>query len=449
MELIANGLNGVYPRNFIPTADEDIDHVFASIAYGSGEPEFLVNVVENGWRLDLWMRYDHSVPVAVPLLEKILAAHRHSVFCKLVPDVLHSKVIWWRGYGAYIGSANLSDRAWFSNIEAGLFMAEDELGASGLDLQLDTYFENLRALPQAFPLTKEVITNIKKIEQINRERLKIDKRARKARSVPIFGGIQEVRAAKDAKQRQKELFLREWNETLTILRELAEQVEQFRPNWINVDTPAAWQADQFLNAYYYNRVVEGRVHPYEKMHLANQGNPWLVTQEQLRWWSNLSEAPTSEDLTLNEKAPLIRRYLARDTIEDIGVDEFAEICYATHATTNHLRQVRLSSLGIFDEGPLSVEERIPIFANWVWNQRNEQGQSVKELLNWVLYGGSEYEISERLFLAGKDENYSFPRYGLSSLAEVVGWALPDVVPPRNGRTNKALFALGFDVAIVP
>lgn len=31
--------------------------------------------------------------------------------------------------------------------------------------------------------------------------------------------------------------------------------------------------------------------------------------------------------------------------------------------------------------------------------------------------------------------------------EVVGWARPEVAPPRNGRTSKALYALGFNVKI--
>jgi hypothetical protein len=37
--------------------------------------------------------------------------------------------------------------------------------------------------------------------------------------------------------------------------------------------------------------------------------------------------------------------------------------------------------------------------------------------------------------------------GVSSLGEIVGWALPDLYPPRNGRTSKSLRSLGYDVRV--
>lgn len=40
---------------------------------------------------------------------------------------LHAKVIWWRGYGVYVGSANLTSAAWYNNIEAGVFFSESEI----------------------------------------------------------------------------------------------------------------------------------------------------------------------------------------------------------------------------------------------------------------------------------------------------------------------------------
>jgi hypothetical protein len=54
---------------------------------------------------------------------------------------------------------------------------------------------------------------------------------------------------------------------------------------------------------------------------------------------------------------------------------------------------------------------------------------------------------ERLYTAARDPNYALPHYGLNSIAELAGWARPEVAPPRNGRTSKALRALGYDVRI--
>lgn len=36
---------------------------------------------------------------------------------------------------------------------------------------------------------------------------------------------------------------------------------------------------------------------------------------------------------------------------------------------------------------------------------------------------------------------------MNSLGEIVGWAMPDRYPPRNGRSSRALRSLGFDVQV--
>lgn len=53
----------------------------------------------------------------------------------------------------------------------------------------------------------------------------------------------------------------------------------------------------------------------------------------------------------------------------------------------------------------------------------------------------------RLFDAVNNPERYFPRIGVNQLAELVGWARPEHFPPRNGRTSKALKALGYDVRI--
>lgn len=96
---------------------------------------------------------------------------------------------------------------------------------------------------------------------------------------------------------------------------------------------------------------------------------------------------------------------------------------------------------------MSGEQRVPIYTAWLMRQRNSLGWSVLQLLNDVLYQGSENEMWDRLYRAGREPRYKIPHYGLNSIAEVIGWARPDVSPPRNGRTSKALRALGYDVTV--
>ena len=73
--------------------------------------------------------------------------------CKLLTH-FHAKVVWWHGVGAYIGSANLSDPAWYGNIEAGCFFDESDMIASGMDIELRAFFQEVDA--RASPLTEEL-----------------------------------------------------------------------------------------------------------------------------------------------------------------------------------------------------------------------------------------------------------------------------------------------------
>ncbi len=88
---------------------------------------------------------------------------------------LHCKIIWWKGYGAYIGSANLTGRAWYSNIEAGVFYDENDLYNTGLIEQLEEFFDNLSdldSLPPCIELTKEIIQEQQQLQKLKLEQEK-------------------------------------------------------------------------------------------------------------------------------------------------------------------------------------------------------------------------------------------------------------------------------------
>lgn len=447
MQFIANGLNGNYLRNILPPSDVEIDGVMAAIAYGSNfndqKTDFIGHCLANHYRLDIWMRYDHTVPVAVTLLKRLLKHHKDNIFCNLVPDCLHSKVIWWKGYGAYIGSANLTDRAWVSNIEAGVFLSESDLQNDNLQIELENFFEGLRSAKQVFPLTEEIIRELEKMEL---ERRGIDDKGRAHRTVPVWEGPVFFEAKK-TKDLRKEAFRLEWQETLTHLRSIGDQLVTNRPNWISEDVPISWQIDQFLHAYYYNKVGDSREKPYEDYFRKNKANPNQALVPIFKWWKETSAAPSYEDETFYENAPLIRRYLAKENLLSLTEQQLAEICKRTHATKDHVSKMRLSTLGRNDVTTLPQEERIPLYAAWLLKQTNNKGWNVLQLLNYVLYEGTNDLLWERLYKATREPEYSLPHYGLNSIAELVGWARPEVVPPRNGRTSKALRALGYDVRV--
>jgi len=293
MQLIANTLNGNYLRNILPSSDDEVDGVLAAIAYGNDLNENLItNCVENRLRMDIWMRYDHTVPVSVPLLKKLLRHHQDNIFCKLIPDYLHSKVIWWQGFGAYIGSANLTDRAWMTNIEAGLFLTDGDLQENGMIAELEEFFGGLRSLEKAFNLTQEVVEEMEAIQARRKSMIDLGKELRKT---PVWEGPAFANKEK-AKDRQKEAFRKEWHDTLTVLRNIGEQLEENRPTWVEENVPIEWQIDQFLHAFYYNKVGEGNLKPFEDYFQKNKQNPQSVLSDEIKWWRATKEAPSKQSV---------------------------------------------------------------------------------------------------------------------------------------------------------
>ncbi|WP_445003795.1 hypothetical protein [Halomonas mongoliensis] len=167
----------------------------------------------------------------------------------------------------------------------------------------------------------------------------------------------------------------------------------------------------------------------------------------MEWWRRLPEAPYHEDENLYGGAPVIRELLKKDNVSSLTVADFELLCRKTHATMDHVIKVPLSILGRPDVKSMNRDERVRLFADMIMKERNSKGWDVRQLLNYVLYGGKEEEMWSRIYDAGREPSFSIPRYGLNSIAEVAGWARPEVAPPRNGRTSKALRALGYDVKI--
>jgi hypothetical protein len=100
MKFVANRINQTHLRDILPVVSEKVplDNVLVVIAYGSSasdESQGLIDhVVEKKLRLDLWVRYDHSI--TVPLLKWLLKHLSDNVFTNFVPELFHSNVIWWK-----------------------------------------------------------------------------------------------------------------------------------------------------------------------------------------------------------------------------------------------------------------------------------------------------------------------------------------------------------------
>ena len=119
----------------------ETESVDAAIAYVTDDRTLVDACIRNSVKLTLWARYEYSMPVSEQVIERFLAKRSPDFSLRIVPDIFHPKVIWWHGYGAYIGSANLTQRAWAGGIEAGIFLTEEDLVMYGLEHDLTAFFE--------------------------------------------------------------------------------------------------------------------------------------------------------------------------------------------------------------------------------------------------------------------------------------------------------------------
>jgi hypothetical protein len=255
---------------------------------------------------------------------------------------------------------------------------------------------------------------------------------------------------KKATDRRRAAFLAEWHSTLQQLRDIGNLVSkpENRPSWVDADAPAGAQGDQFLHAHYYQRTFDGRRALYTEHFERNKKSPDTAVAEAISWWRSLSKAPWEEDVMLNSIAPMLREALTAEAIEEMGYSDFHEVCMGIHSIKDYARRVANKAVGLREDGTkYTIPEKVDALSKRIWGDKSAGGNDVKQLLKFILYGGSEAQLPERLWIAVHDPKWKIEGLGISALGELVGWALPDRFPPRNGRTSKSLKALGYDVTV--
>lgn len=125
-----------------------------------------------------------------------------------------------------------------------------------------------------------------------------------------------------------------------------------------------------------------------------------------------------------------------------------DLCGRVHAIREHANRTNCKTYNLKAKLPaMTHDERIAYHAKWLFDQKSPSGRSKTATIEWVLHGGTKEKIPERIWEVQSDRKQKVPHLGVSSLGEIVGWAFPDYCPPRNGRTSKALTALGYRVTI--
>lgn len=454
MRLILGGVNGDYLRNLIEGASAIVEgarateSVWAAVAYATdakGSGSLIRWCFDNEIPLKFWGRLDEEVPVRVEILNLFLQRRSPQYVCKLVTHH-HAKVIWWRGFGVYVGSANLTYSAWNSNVEAGCFFEESEID-SQFEGDLNRLFAELDA--NATMLTEELRDLMVRRGQALASKRVPDDDFWNHPSINKWRGLVHTTPRK-ADDRRKAAFLSEWHSTLQILRDIGATVslDVNRPAWVDATASSGAQADQFLHAHYYHNTFDGRRANYEWHYAQNHADPIRARDEAIAWWQGLPSAPTNEDVAINITAQRLQELLSKERLKRMTLPEFREVAESVHAMVEFARRVRNSIVGLQSNGiAYTIPQKLDALTGHIWSSKAENGSGVTEVIAHILYGGSEDLLPGRLWDAVADPKWKLECMGISAYGELVGWAMPDKFPPRNGRTSKALRSLGYDVQV--
>jgi len=446
MEFVAGKLNSNYLESVVNKNINDCSEVVAVVPYCNSTRLFDL-CKKAGKRVTFFGRLDASLPVDIPILKWFIEQKSPNYSCYLLHGGLHAKIIWMKGEGVYIGSANLTDRGWIDNIEAGVFLPETTLEAHGTSTELENLVDEVRK--RSTPVNSEIVSMLVELKRRRAELSKIEgdinEWFKKNCRVPKIPSLVSVNKTKSA-DRQKNNFLKEWNETLQLLRSISHRLRDYRPDWVGQEVPDGVHVDQFLHAFYYLRVREGMKQPFDDYFEKNKHNPEAALIEQMKWWSR-GEYPHDDEYNfITNWAPSSRELLAQDRLGSLSESEFITLTCQIHAIREHSIKQESEFLGL-SSGSHPADMKREEFGKWLYRQKSKHGIAVLETVDYVLYGGDYASVPDRLWEATRPGKWKIDHMGLSSLGEIVGWALPDVFPPRNSRTSKALRALGNPVAI--
>ena len=374
---------------------------------------------------------------------------------RLVSRHFHPKVIWWHGYGVYIGSANLTDPAWNANCEAGVVILEPELDGAELRQPLVDFFADVHS--QSVELTQPLYKDAELLLEAHREMEALRRKLKAEFDASATGGMlgrsSLASVTKQPRESSRRIdFLKEWGETLNnlflIQSRLAEPKN--RPCWVPADASPGIHTDQFLHAYYYDQVREGKNYPVEEYFRTHRSNPAAALDSALDWWRSTPAAPSMEEKVFLDWAPTHRELLTKDRLAKMTEAEFVRIARRVHSLNNHAKHKSPDEVfgEEFDEAEHSgTSAKCDLFCQQLYYERNVLNWQPPRLLSYLLFGGPPDKVPERLYDCLYDPRYKMRGLSISSLGEFVGYGLPDHYPPRNDRTNKALRALGFDVRV--
>ena len=449
MKLVAGAINGQRLGELADSLTPKTKTVNVAVAYAGNDCMELFTLAEKyGAQLKFFGRYDATVAVAPAVVEWFLKRSYTGKFeCRLVPDFYHPKVIWWVGHGAYIGSANLTNRAWTKNIEVGIFLNHQEMQAEGLDVQLEELFSEIERRSHA--VTPQYLNHLKVLVKSNkdfdRELVELKKKFASMRFFPE-GDSFVTMGKKSPAERKKERFQLERLRALEILHILGDRVasDAYRPSWMPTHAAKGVQVDQFLYVYH-AQFVKGFLAAanVDASHEKNKVRCEAALQEALDWWQASEYKHDHMSRQVTETAPMVEELLAKGRLPSLSVDEFSKAFSAIHAVQQTVMNRSNEEMGLPPNQ--AMETKLRRHCEQLWTKLSPGGKTPLETLQYVIWGPDTENIETRIWNGSRDRKWALPWTREATLGDALGWARPHDYPPINGRSLKALRALGFDI----
>ena len=454
MKLIANHANQEFLVNLVNEVRGSglCEGVDAAVAYVSRAAELLDLCADQNLPIRLRCLFNADALPNPVIVERFLDGPTHWEL-SFTGNFYHPKVLWFRGCGAYIGSANLSDRAWYHNVEVGIWYTEEELQQAGLDLDLTEVFDHIDGRCRSMePADVDAIRKLKRTERLRFETArKQQARDFEASVTRVPGDVSEGHARRLNERRdtrKRDNFVQEWTKTMALLHKLGEKwaARELQLPWVPEGTPVSVEIDQILTWYYETEIhgYDGVVKRSKVLHDQNEDRRDQAVEAMFDAYASQETMPDFIKETLADWAPELHTRLQRGRLKTLDVDGLVEIMKRSHAIRNHAFRVNNSTLGLPEGTEIGGEERLKRFAAWVWKQETSSKKKLPEVLDYVLWSKAA-PPAQRLFDTALDSRsgWMLPRLKLSSLGELLGWAHPETLPPRNNRTSRALWALGY------
>lgn len=445
MEIIGNALNGHYFAELMRRADdESLEFIRAAVTYTT-KPDPLIDLAKaRRVTLKLYTLLDGDRFPPRPVLTRFIDQTGPGIQLFVTRNFFRSKIYWFGGVGVYIGSANLTDPGWNSNLECGIWFDQDDISEQGLEPQLWQMFEVVAK--RCTPAGREHMALL--------DGLKADRNAfaaqRKQFEAMVGNSLASLPGQSSPIDPTKggaaqAAFINEWESTLTdLLKIVAYTRARRQPAWVLPDTHPAFIQDQATEHWYHENIRLVGQDQIEVLHRRNRERIDVVLEELFDEWESFTPQEQTKFWT-NDAPRLLQSCLSQEQLKDLEVDHIETLLRHSHSMRETVRHLQRSTLRRAGAANFEMEERYRHFAEHLANVRNAQHRDLGEVLQYVIWGDAETpRCAERVWNALYDPAWRFPHIGEHTLNELIGYARPDEFPPRNNRVRKTLRALGFD-----